>query len=98
MEGGLQRLHTTAEKQGRDPATIGVAYYAGWFDATQTKTLESGERHLLTGTPAQLAEDIDGLAALGVKDLVLNFQRDTLERSLAAMQHFADEIRPLVGR
>jgi probable F420-dependent oxidoreductase len=97
MEGGLQRLHETAEQHGRDPATIGTAYYAGWFDATQTKTLESGERHLMTGTPAQLAADIDGLAALGVKDLVLNFQRDTLERSLAAMQHFCDEIRPLVG-
>jgi probable F420-dependent oxidoreductase len=97
MEGGLQRLHATAEQHGRDPATIGTAYYAGWFDATQTKTLESGERHLMTGTPAQLAADIDGLAALGVKDLVLNFQRDTLERSLAAMEHFCDEIRPLVG-
>jgi probable F420-dependent oxidoreductase len=98
LEGGLQRLRAIAEKQGRDPATIGVAYYAGWFDATRTLKLESGERHLMTGTPAQLAADIDSLAALGVKDLVLNFQRDTLERSLAAMQHFCDEIRPLVGR
>jgi hypothetical protein len=30
-----------------------------------------------------------------VRDLVLNLQRDTLERSLASMQHFTDEIRPL---
>jgi probable F420-dependent oxidoreductase len=97
LEGGLQRLRAIAEKQGRDPATIGVAYYAGWFDAIRTLKLESGERHLMTGTPAQLAADIDALAELGVKDLVLNFQRDTLERSLAAMQHFCDEIRPLVG-
>jgi len=97
FEGGLQRLRETAEKQGRDPGTIGLAYYAGWFDADKTATLASGERHLLTGTPAQLAEDIAGLEALGVKDLVLNFQRDTLERSLAAIQHFADEIRPLIG-
>jgi len=94
LEGGLQRLHDAAEQEGRDPATLGVAYYAGWFDATQTKPLQNGQRHMLTGMPAQLAEDI---AALGVKDLVLNFQRDTLERSLAAMQYLCDEIRPLVG-
>jgi hypothetical protein len=30
-----------------------------------------------------------------VRDLVLNLQRDTLERSLASMQHFMGEIRPL---
>ena len=57
----------------------------------------SGERHILTGTPAQIADDIAGLAALGVTDLVLNFQRATLEQSLASMQHFCDEIRPLIG-
>jgi hypothetical protein len=64
----------------------------GALRAPSSLHLESGERHLMSGTPA-----IDGLAALGVKDLVLNFQRDSLERSLAAMQHFSDEIRPLVG-
>jgi hypothetical protein len=31
----------------------------------------------MTGTAAQVAEDIDGLAALGVTGLVLNFQRAT---------------------
>jgi probable F420-dependent oxidoreductase len=92
---GVQRLHRTAEQLGRDPSSIGLAYYAGWFDETRTVQLDDGQRHLLTGTPAQIAEDIDALAELGVRDLVLNLQRDTLERSLASMQHFADEIRPL---
>ena len=35
------------------------------------------------------------LVSRGVSDLVLNLQRGTLEQSLASMQHFADEIRPL---
>lgn len=97
FEAGLVRLRETAEKQGRDPASIGVAFYSGWYDETKTLSLESGERHILTGTPAQIAEDIDGLATLGVSDLTLNFQRDTLQRSYASMQHFADEVRPLIG-
>jgi probable F420-dependent oxidoreductase len=94
---GVQRLHQTARQHGRDPKSIGLAFYAGWFDETKTLNLASGERHILTGTPAQIASDIDGLAALGVRDLVLNFQRPTLEQSLASMQHFCDEIRPLIG-
>ena len=91
----VRRLHQVAEQNGRDPSSIGLAYYAGWFDETRTLQLEDGQRHLLTGSPAQIAEDIAALGELGVRDLVLNLQRDTLERSLASMQHFADEIRPL---
>jgi probable F420-dependent oxidoreductase len=93
---GLERLNQIAEQNGRDPKSIDLAFYAGWFDETRTRSLENGERQILTGSPAQIAEDIDGLAALGVRDLVLNFQRDTLDRSLASMQHFCDEIRPLI--
>ncbi|MGH6918198.1 MAG: LLM class F420-dependent oxidoreductase, partial [Geminicoccaceae bacterium] len=94
---GVQRLHQAAEQNGRDPKSIGLAFYAGWFDETRTASTAGGERHILTGTPAQVASDIDGLAALGVTDLVLNFQRATLDQSLASMQHFCDEIRPLIG-
>jgi probable F420-dependent oxidoreductase len=91
---GLKALHQIAEQHGRDPKSIGLAFYAGWFDETKTLSTPGGERQILTGTAAQIAEDIDGLAALGVTDLVLNFQRATLEQSLASMQHFCDEIRP----
>jgi probable F420-dependent oxidoreductase len=92
---GIKRLHQVAEQNGRDPSSIGLAYYAGWFDETKTVQLEHGQRRLLTGSPAQIAEDIAALGDLGVRDLVLNLQRETLEQSLASMQHFVDEIRPL---
>jgi probable F420-dependent oxidoreductase len=95
LAAGIEHLHQVAEQNGRDPSSIGLAYYAGWFDETRTIQHEDGQRHLLTGSPGQIAEDIDALSELGVRDLVLNFQRDTLERSLASMQHFTDEIRPL---
>ncbi len=92
---GIQRLRQAAEQNGRDPSSVGLAYYAGWFDETKTVQLDGGQRHLLTGSPAQIAEDIAALGELGVRDLVLNLQRDTLEQSLASMQRFAEEIRPL---
>jgi len=92
---GVRRLHQVAEQHGRDPKSVGLAFYANWFDETKTVSVDTGERHLLTGGPAQIAEDIDALGALGVRDLVLTLQRDTLERTFASMEHFADEIRPL---
>jgi alkanesulfonate monooxygenase SsuD/methylene tetrahydromethanopterin reductase-like flavin-dependent oxidoreductase (luciferase family) len=92
---GLARLHQLAEQHGRDPATIGLAFYANWFDETKTLRLDDGQRHILTGTAAQLAEDIAALGELGVRDLVLNTTHDTLEQSLASMEYVAGEIRPL---
>jgi probable F420-dependent oxidoreductase len=95
FKAGVEKLHQVAEQNGRDPSSIGLAYYAGWFDETKTVQLDDGQRHLLTGSPAQIAEDIDALGELGVRDLVLNFQRATPDQSLASMRHFAEEIRPL---
>jgi alkanesulfonate monooxygenase SsuD/methylene tetrahydromethanopterin reductase-like flavin-dependent oxidoreductase (luciferase family) len=97
FEAGVEKLHQAAEQNGRDPKTIGLAFYAGWFDeAKPAVRLEGGERHILTGSPAEIAADIAALGGMGVRDLVLNFQRDTLERSLASMEHFVAEIGPLV--
>ena len=92
---GLEDLHTMAEKHNRDPESIGLAFFANWFDETKTMSTEDGQRHLFTGSAEQIAEDMDGLGKLGVRDLVLNFQRDTLEQSLDSMRHFAETIRPL---
>jgi probable F420-dependent oxidoreductase len=94
---GCDGLRVVAEKHNRDPQSIGLAFFANWFDETKTLEARNGERHILTGSAEQVAEDIRGLADLGVRDLTLNFQRDTLARSLDSMQHFAEVIRPLAG-
>jgi len=94
---GIQKLHQMSEEHDRDPDTIGLALFANWFDEKKTLELETGERHLLTGNAKDIAEDIDALAELGVRDLVFNFQRDTLEQSLDSMQHFADVIQPMTA-
>lgn len=91
---GIQKLHDMASKHGRDPDSIGLALFANWFDEKKPLKLETGERHLLTGKADEIAEDIDALAELGVRDLIFNFQRETREQTLASMQYFADVIRP----
>lgn len=91
---GIERLGKLAEEAGRDPASIRITYYSNWFDESQPAMVTDGERRFLTGDTTDMAEDIATLDELGVEQLVLNFQRDTLESSLASMQHFAEDIRP----
>ena len=92
--GGIRRLNQIATEQGRDPASISLVYCALWFDESKTLTLDDGGRHLLSGTAQQIGEDIAALAEIGVLGLILNFQRETLEQSLDAMQYFVDVIYP----
>lgn len=94
---GLEHMRSVAERHNRDPETIGTAFFANWFDETKTASTGDGDRLLLTGSAEQIAEDMSALAELGVSDLVLNFQRETLEQSLDSMAHFADTIRPLAS-
>lgn len=93
MADASDRLRQLAEENERDPDSVGVAYYGAW--STEPATADDGQRKLLAGSDRDVAEDIQTLEELGVSDLLLDFQRDTLEASLDNMQYFADEIRPL---
>ena len=97
LQAGLARLHALAEEHGRDPASIGLAYYVNDFDESRPALVDAGERRLLTGSATDLAEDVEYLASLGFTDLVLNFTRADLERSLASMGWFAAEVRSAGG-
>jgi probable F420-dependent oxidoreductase len=91
------KMRAVAENHNRDPQSIGLAFFANWFDETKTMNTADGQRHILTGNAEQIAADIHRLGRLGVRDLIVNFQRDTLEQSLDSMQHFAETIRPLTS-
>lgn len=95
LTAGIENVRSVAEKHGRDPGSIGLAFFANWFDETKTGTTGDGQRLLLTGSPEQVAEDLGGLDELGVTDLTLNFQRDTLDQSLDSMARFAETFGPL---
>jgi probable F420-dependent oxidoreductase len=93
---GLERLVMHCEKAGRDPASVTRAYFAVWPSNAPPFEPEAGERFLFTGTPDQIADDINGMAELGVEHLLLNFARPTLEETLAEMTQFDDKVRPLL--
>ena len=74
----VARLHDLAEQAGRDPASIELNYAAGTYSIDKT---EDGDRRLLTGSPAAIAEDIGALAELGVRHLFFSYAARTSEET-----------------
>jgi len=93
----IAALHDEARRAGRDPASIQLCYWASWYKEGRSHTLDNGERQLFTGSDAEVARDIAAFRALGVRHLLFNFARDTLNESLAAIERFATKVLPLAG-
>jgi probable F420-dependent oxidoreductase len=84
------RLRELAAAAGRDPAGITISFKA-------PVRLDGGERGLLAGPPAAVAEDLRAYAAAGVQHFVLDFSAGSVPAMVEVLERFAAEVRPLVG-
>ncbi|MEQ1880643.1 MAG: LLM class F420-dependent oxidoreductase [Burkholderiales bacterium] len=91
----LADLRKNAADAKRDPASIDLAYWAPWYRDGHTGTLADGKRQILTGSDAEVAQDMRALRALGVRHLLFSFVRRTLDDSIAAMERFTAKVLPL---
>ena len=92
----MGRVRTNAENAGRDPATLDFAYSVNWYSDEDAQDVD-GERRLLTGDAAQVADDINRLEGMGINHLMLNFPGDTADDTLAGMDRFVNNVKPLLG-
>ncbi|HET6306656.1 MAG TPA: TIGR03619 family F420-dependent LLM class oxidoreductase [Rhodopila sp.] len=92
LKAGIERLHRAAEKAGRDPASIDIAYV--WFKppAWTAITDAEGDRQMFTGSPAALLDDAAAFAAIGVNHLIVYGQQPTIEATLDVQQRFAGDV------
>ena len=93
----VARLAHECEDIGRDPASLEIAYQAPVYGVPEPRLDPNGDRALFTGTAQQVADDIHAFGELGVSSLVLDLVSDTIDGTLAHMEKFAREVRPLVG-
>ena len=85
----IEELRRLTEAEGRDPATITIAYKAPLYD-----TEVAGEaRRPFSGTDAQILDDISTYAKLGVQELIFDFRREDVAQSLERMERFAELAR-----
>ena len=90
------RVRANSERAGRDPGTLDFAYSVNWYSDTGAQEVD-GERRLLTGDPAQVADDIKRLEGMGINHLMLGFPADSMDETLAGMDRFANNVKPLLG-
>lgn len=92
LKEGIARLHRAAEKIGRDPASIDIAYV--WFKPPQWTAVKDpdGNRQMFTGTADDMLEDAAAFAAVGVKHLILYAQQPTIEATLDVQRRFAEDV------
>jgi probable F420-dependent oxidoreductase len=94
------RVKQHAIEAGRDPACLDFMYGASWYNEQEAERLSDGVRRPLTGTPAQVADDIKRYADVGVRHMmfpmVVRGPGVTVKQSLERMECFATKVMPLV--
>ena len=93
MAAAVRRLRDMAAAAGRDPKTITITFKGPVkFDGGAPK-----ERTPLTGSPAQIAEDLQAYVAAGVEHFVLDFSVPTVPEMLEVLERVAADVRPRVS-
>ena len=89
---GIAKLRGIAEKAGRDPAEIALAYRVSSNPEAQPKGTVYGERKLFTGGAADHVGDIRSLVELGVTAFDFGLFGPDLQSTLDNMRRFQEEI------
>jgi probable F420-dependent oxidoreductase len=82
-------IRRIAEEAGRDPGEIALTFRASLAFADKPPS----PRTPFIGSPAQIIEDIQAYARLGVTHLVFGFRGPTVEALLEQLERFAMEVR-----
>ena len=85
-------------KRGAIPPALDFTYSASWYNEHEAERLPDGSRRPLTGTPTQIAEDIERYAEVGVRHMmfpmVVRRPGVTVQQYLERMEHFATKVVP----
>ncbi len=95
FQGLLDQLKALMEAQGRDYGQLTISFKAPSYDPGQVP--DGHERLLFTGTPERIAQDIRDYQAMGVHEVVFDFRSPPVSKTLENMEHFMQEVVPLVA-
>jgi hypothetical protein len=91
LQKGVADLRSMAEKVGRDPATIDVAYL--WFAPPVWSARQGPDgRQLFTGSASDMLADAAALETAGARHAILYPQQPTIEETLDVIQRFGEEV------
>ncbi len=88
----LGRLAELCEERGRDPSDIGAAITMN-LNLTE-RTMENGERVLMTGSDEEVVGDLRRYAEAGLDYLIVSVTADSTDRTVEFLHHFAQDLVP----
>jgi probable F420-dependent oxidoreductase len=86
-------VREAAAKAGRDPKSVGVVFRG---PLNLMRSDEPAGRRLLTGSPAQVVDDIKRYHAVGVEHMVFDVLTQDVRLIEETMERFASEVRPRI--
>ena len=90
---GIASVRNRCEAAGRDPATLGFALLVqDVFEWEEHSIADGTQRRIFTGTSADMVEDAEALAALGVGHVALRLRSDTVADAVERVQRFGAEV------
>jgi probable F420-dependent oxidoreductase len=93
MAAGVKRLRAFASAAGRDPRSITITFKG----PVKLDPAAPKDRVPLTGSPAQIAEDLSAYVATGVEHFILDFSVPTVPEMDEVLEGFAADVRPKVS-
>ena len=92
---GLSELRQRAAESDRDPDSLALGFWSNWdHEVIDRRTPQDGERHIMTGGPAAVLDDIGALGELGVDIFMFQLAKpESVERTIESMDRFVDQIR-----
>ena len=94
MAAAVRHLQDLAVAAKRDPRGITITFKG----PVKLDPAAPKNRVPLTGSPAQIAEDLSAYVEAGVEHFVLDFSVPTVPEMLDVLERFAGDVRPKVGR
>ena len=88
LRAGIARLRQAAAQAGRDPASVGVSYRVKRYGAAVPPLASDGERHLFSGSDADIIADLRALGSEGVTAIDFDFGRPSEAEVIAEMGRF----------
>jgi len=95
LKARLNILREICDEEGRDFGELDIAFFYTGPVVPKEQRHEQGRRMLMTGSPADIAEDISKFEAVGLGTMVMIFQRPELAQTLEEMEWFSSEVMPL---
>jgi probable F420-dependent oxidoreductase len=89
---GVERLRKLIRDAGRDPAKVALAYRVHRHGELAAAKADNGERHLFSGSAADIVADLRAMRELGVEALDFSFPGPTADAVLASMRQFHDGV------